>query len=196
MTLLDLECGGDTSHGISGSQPAALHALAPAGSDVNLRWTLWPESHQGPIITYMARCGDKGCQNFQSNGKPVWFKVAEDGLHSTNPDWLKNVWAVTPLLTYPNGGITYKIPACLSPGYYLVRHEIIALHGAYNVGGAQFYPGCHQLQVSGGGSTKVGKDYLVSFPGAYREDDPGILYSQYNELPYTIPGPKLFTCGS
>ena len=73
-----------------------------------------------------------------------------------------------------------------------MRHEIIALHNAYKESGAQFYPGCHQLQVSGEGKT-VPKD-LVSFPGAYKKDDAGILYSQYNELPYTLPGPKVFTC--
>ena len=60
VTLPDLECGGWTAGGISGSKPAALHAAAKAGESVNLRWTLWPESHQGPVITYMARCPDSG----------------------------------------------------------------------------------------------------------------------------------------
>ena len=82
-----------------------------------------------------------GCNNWQTNGAKVWFKVQEDGLHSTNPDWLKNVWGVTPLLTAPNNGVNYTIPRCLKSGKYLVRHELIALHNAYSVGGAQFYPG-------------------------------------------------------
>jgi len=60
VTYADLECGGDTVHGIIGSKPAPLHAPAAAGSTVNLRWTLWPDSHQGPLITYMARCPDTG----------------------------------------------------------------------------------------------------------------------------------------
>lgn len=124
----------------------------------------------------------------------MWFKVQEDGLHSTDPDWLKNVWAVTPLLTYPNNGVDYTIPACLKPGYYLVRHEIIALHGAYAYPGAQFYPGCHQLELTGTGTRVVEKSKLVAFPGAYKKDDKGILYSQYDQLPYEIPGPKLFKC--
>ena len=92
----------------------------------------------------------------------------------------------------PNSGVDYTIPSCLKPGYYLVRHEIIALHSAYNEGGAQFYPSCHQLEVSGMGNT-VPKD-LVSFPGAYLKEDPGLLYSLYNQLPYTIPGPAVFAC--
>jgi hypothetical protein len=77
--------------------------------------------------------------------------------------------------------------------YYIVRHETVSLHGAYDVGGAQFYPGCHQLQVTGSGTTVVKSD-LVSFPGAYKSNDPGVLYDQYNQKPYTVPGPKVFTC--
>jgi hypothetical protein len=82
-----------------------------------------------------------GCQDYETNGAPVWFKIAEDGLHSTDPDWLQNVWAATSLMTYPNEGVDYTIPKCLAPGFYLVRHELIALHGAWAEGGAQFYPG-------------------------------------------------------
>jgi hypothetical protein len=38
------------------------------------------------------------------------------------------------------GAVTYTIPKCIASGYYLVRHEIIALHSAYSYPGAQFYP--------------------------------------------------------
>lgn len=72
----------------------------------------------------------------------------------------------------------YTIPSCLKPGYYLVRHEIIALHSAYSYPGAQFYPGCHQLQVTGSG-TKTPSSGLVSFPGAYKSTDPGVTYDAY-----------------
>lgn len=160
VSLSDLECGGWAAGGIYGSKPAALHAPATAGETVNLRWTLWPESHQGPLITYMARCPDTGklaivpqrelqslmarntgCQDYQTNGAPVWFKIAEDGLHKTDPDWLKAEWAVTPLMKNPNSGTNYTIPKCLEPGFYLVRHELLALHSAWAENGAQFYPG-------------------------------------------------------
>ena len=72
---------------------------------------------------------------------------------------------------------TYTIPSCLKKGYYLVRHEIIALHSAWQYPGAQFYPGCHQLEVSGGGSTVPSS--LVAFPGAYKGSDAGITYDAY-----------------
>lgn len=34
---------------------------------------------------------------------------------------------------------TSVVPACLTPGEYLVRHEIIALSDGYKPGGCQFY---------------------------------------------------------
>lgn len=34
---------------------------------------------------------------------------------------------------------TSVVPACLTPGEYLVRHEIIALSDGYKLGGTQFY---------------------------------------------------------
>ena len=75
----------------------------------------------------------------------------------------------------------------------MLRHEIIALHAAWQYPGAQFYPGCHQLEVTGSGST-VPADNLVAFPGAYKADDPGVVYDAYKPSEYTIPGPAVFTC--
>jgi hypothetical protein len=72
---------------------------------------------------------------------------------------------------------TYTIPSCLKKGFYLVRHEIIALHAAWAYPGAQFYPGCHQLNVTGSGSTVPGS--LVALPGAYKGTDAGITYDAY-----------------
>ena len=72
---------------------------------------------------------------------------------------------------------TYTIPSCLKAGYYLVRHEIVALHSAYAYPGAQFYPGCHQLKVTSSGSTTPSG--LVAFPGAYVGSDAGITYDAY-----------------
>jgi hypothetical protein len=118
-------------------------------------------------------------------------------------------------MTVPNEGYTYTIPPCLAPGSYLVRHEIIALHSAWASGEAQFYPSCHQLTVSGSGSV-VPTEGLVSFPGAYKADEAGILLNVWNGTfvllgpsfvsdkkltmvfsaagNYTIPGPAVFEC--
>ncbi|KAJ0289501.1 hypothetical protein KNSL1_008737 [Colletotrichum chrysophilum] len=64
VTSIDIQCNGYTAGGVSGSKPAPLHATAAAGSSVTLKWTLWPDSHVGPVITYMARCPDTGCTSW------------------------------------------------------------------------------------------------------------------------------------
>lgn len=113
--------------------------------------------------------------------KPVWFKIAQDGKHADG------TWGATPLMKEDNAGYTYTIPACLKAGHYLVRHEIIALHAAYTYPGPQFFPGCHQIKVTGGGD-KVVKD-LVSFPGAYVGKE-----TTYDGKSYKVPGPAVMKC--
>jgi cellulase len=121
-----------------------------------------------------------------------WFKVSEDGLDSSG------TWGVDRMIS--NGGWTeMTMPSCVAPGQYLLRAEMIALHSASTTGGAQFYMGCAQINVSGSGS-KIGN--TVSFPGAYKADDAGIKLSIYNAqgqpkgngTPYKIPGPVKLQC--
>jgi hypothetical protein len=186
VTSPDLQCGGYSAGGIIGSSPAALHAQVSAGSDVELFWTLWPDSHVGPSITYMAKCPESGCNSWQPGTSPVWFKVQETGRSGTS-----STWGSTPLMK-AGGKVTYTVPKCIPSGNYLVRHELIALHSAYTYPGAQFYPGCHQLKVVGGGSKNPSG--LVAFPGAYKASDAGITVDAYKAQAYKIPGPALFTC--
>ncbi|KAI8939142.1 hypothetical protein NX059_004976 [Plenodomus lindquistii] len=174
VTISDIQCGGYAAGGINGSKPAALHAEAAAGSEVSLYWTLWPESHMGPTITYMAKCPDTGCNNWMPESAAVWFKVQEEGRVGSSDVWASDA------LQKAGAAVKYTIPKCISSGYYLVRHEILALHAAYSYPGAQFYPGCHQLKVTGGGSTKPAG--LVAFPGAYKPTDAGITYDAYKGM--------------
>ena len=57
---------------------------------------------------------------------------------------------------------------------------------------AQFYLSCSQIKVTGGGNGKPGP--LVSLPGAYKTNDPGILVNlgaiQANA--YQPPGPTVW----
>jgi len=58
-----------------GSKPANLTAgPVAAGSTVSLRWTLWPTSHSGPVITYMAKCPAAGCQTYLPGTAYVTFQ--------------------------------------------------------------------------------------------------------------------------
>ena len=84
----------------------------------------------------------------------------------------------------------------MAPGEYLVRHEIISLQNAVAAGGAEFYPSCTQIKVSG--SQSGTPNQTVSFPGAYSDTDPGILdpnvYSPGS--PYVFPGPPVSNLAS
>lgn len=105
------------------------------------------------------------------------------------------------------------IPSTLQSGQYIIRHEIIALHLATTVGGAEFYPSCTQvtlhpalspstpfnilsfLQVNIGGS-QVGiatASEEVTFPGGYSDTDPGIYDPTIFDTPiqYIFPGPPV-----
>lgn len=85
------------------------------------------------------------------------------------------------------------IPNNLASGNYLIRHEIIALHLATRRRGAEFYPACAQLRISGSQTGKANESELVSFPGAYSDDDPGIYVPDvYNtNVEYIFPGPPV-----
>lgn len=83
------------------------------------------------------------------------------------------------------------MPKEVPNGKYLVRVESIALHQAQSAGGAQLYINCAQVEVVGGGSGRPGP--LVSFPGAYGRNDPGLVWSYYPvRTSYKAPGPAVW----
>ena len=134
-------------------------------------------------MAYMKKVDDAVSDTGIGDG---WFKISEDGLDASGE------WAVTKLIA--NQGLQdIPIPACLEDGQYLLRAEIIALHGASSPGGAQFYMECAQLQVEGGAGGAA--PATISFPGEYSSSDPGITVNIYGDLPsYEIPGPEVFAC--
>ncbi|KAF3919235.1 Endoglucanase-4 [Arthrobotrys entomopaga] len=148
-------------------------------------------SHKGPMTVYMAKVDNAATT--PSTGLK-WFKVAEEGFNTATTQW-----AVDTMIA--GGGWWYFTrPSCLTPGNYLMRAEVIALHGASAVIGAQFYISCVQINLTGGGAfTAVS---TVSFPGAYSQTDPSIEINIYGSTgqpdndgkPYAIPGPALISC--
>ncbi|CAE6370929.1 unnamed protein product [Rhizoctonia solani] len=178
VTSIDIQCN-------KGAVPAALIATASAGSNVALNWTDWPTSHIGPVITYLAKA-PSDITKWSPGTDKVWFKIDEAGLDNGK-------WAGTDVLLSQNGLWTVKIPQSLQPGQYLMRHEIIALHGAQNYPGAQFYPSCIQFEITGSGTALPNDSNLVSFPGAYSPTDPGVKYNPYvGATTYPIPGPPVW----
>ncbi|CAG7854195.1 Probable endo-beta-1,4-glucanase D Short=Endoglucanase D; AltName: Full=Carboxymethylcellulase D; AltName: Full=Cellulase D; Flags: Precursor [Serendipita indica DSM 11827] len=136
-------------------------------------------AHYGPVIIYMAKVSDAKTAVGSSAG---WFKVSEMGLASNNPNYYGSQ-----VLNDNCGHYTFTVPN-VAPGNYLLRAEVIALHVASSVGGAQFYMTCFQLSVGGSGT---GSPSTVKLPGAYGASDPGILYTLWmSSKIYTIPGPS------
>lgn len=159
---------------------ASNFATVAAGGSVTLQWDTWPESHKGPVLDYIAP--------FNTNAGSLSFaKIAESGLISgSNP----GTWAADELVANGNSW-TVQIPSSIAPGQYVLRHEILALHSAGNANGAQFYPQCVNIEVTGGGSTVPSGSPATSF---YSASDPGVLFNLYESFDsYPIPGPALFS---
>ncbi|KAK6580957.1 hypothetical protein PZA11_006445 [Diplocarpon coronariae] len=171
-----------------GSENAAGSAPVKAGGKVDLRWNTWLKSHHGPILTYLANCGTSCATVKKASLK--FFKIAESGLLDGSAPPGK--WATDELRA---NGLTYSvsIPASIAVGKYVLRHEIIALHAASTAGGAQSYPFCINLEVTGGGSDAPEG---VLGTALYTPTDPGIQVSiDTAPLTYQIPGPPLFSGG-
>jgi hypothetical protein len=119
-----------------------------------------------------------------------FFKIDELAYDPKTRTWGSDV-------LYKNGqSHTATIPSDLKPGTYVIRHEIIALHGAMNdnyktkISGAQFYPQCAKVTVTGDGTaTPAGN----TFPGTYTWDEPGILINMfYMPNEYKSPGGPVY----
>jgi len=190
----------------------SLHATIAAGSNITAHFdTYLPEPifpdgwvhGAGPILVYMAACPGETCEGFDGSGA-VWFKIAQIGLKPSatslsGPWWMWDLigWGTQ---TYPAPGITVSIPKNLKPGSYLIRHEVIMLASIP----AQFYVECAQLQVTGEGTAVPGTEYLASFPGSYKDDDPGIIVAdwlidggsprkpEWETTDYQFPGPAVW----
>jgi cellulase len=77
---------------------------------------------------------------------------------------------------------SFQIPSDIKPGTYVMRTELIALHGNAKavqggpVSGPEFYVHCFNIDVIGSGTaTPAG----VTFPGGYKPGDKGLYSSPY-----------------
>ncbi|ORY58916.1 glycoside hydrolase [Pseudomassariella vexata] len=165
---------------------AQSYINANAGDTLTFFWNTWPDTHKGPIINYIAPCN--GECTAATAGSLQWTKISQGGLISGSAT---GTW-VTDALIANNFTSDAVIPAKLKAGNYVIRHEIIALHGASNDNGAQNYPQCLNLKVGGSGTVAP----PTGTPGTslYTRSDPGILFNLYTSFTsYPIPGPALWT---
>jgi hypothetical protein len=169
---------------------AGGRAIVAAGDSIFIQWDTWPESHHGPVIDYLASCGSSGCESVEKTDLE-FFKISEAGLidGSSAP----GVWASDQLIANDNSWMV-QIPSNIAPGNYVLRHEIIALHSGNQPNGAQNYPQCFNIEVTGSG-TEIPTG--VRGTALYTPTDAGILANIYNApLSYSIPGPALIAGAS
>jgi cellulase len=158
-------------------------AKVAAGGTIDVTWNTWPASHNGPVIDYLAKVDDATSAKASDLS---FFKIDEAGFDSGK-------WATEKLIA---NDLTWsvKVPESIAPGQYVLRHEIIALHSAGQENGAQNYPKCINIEVTGSGTeTPAG----TAANKLYTPDDAGIKVSIYGDNSgYKIPGPALFSGAS
>ena len=152
-----------------------------AGGKVDFHWNTWPESHVGPVITYVAPyTGDVESVKKESL---KWTKIDAHGYEGGE-------WAAVKLIGQ-NNTWPVTVPSSLAAGKYVFRHEIIALHAAGQPNGAQAYPQCINIEVTGSGTSTPSGGVVGT--ELYKVDEDGIVFNPYGaEIKYNIPGPALW----
>ncbi|KAI1495984.1 glycosyl hydrolase family 61-domain-containing protein [Biscogniauxia marginata] len=169
----DINCHKNAASGV-------LTSSVKAGGTVDFQWTAWPHGI-GPVLTYVAAC-ESDCSAADKTTLK-WVKIDESGYDTSTQTWAAQA------LIDNNNTWTTTVPSNLKAGNYVFRHEIIALHGATSENGAQNYPQCFNIAVTGSG-TELPEGTLGT--ALYKVDDPGIMFNPYTTIEsYTIPGPAL-----
>lgn len=185
-----------------GAKPASAHVPIRAGDKLSVQWNGWPLSHHGPVMSYLAPCPAEAADGCASVDKT---KLSFSKIDNSYPalvseaDGPPGTWA-TDVLISSNNSWLLEIPPALTPGAYVLRHEILALHYADRPDGAQNYPQCVNLWVMPAGNatpTAGGElvlDHGVEATEFYRADDPGVYIDIYKSLStYIIPGPTVIS---
>lgn len=155
-------------------------AKVAAGGTVEFHWTAWPSSHVGPVITYVAPYTGDIASVQKTDLK--WTKIQANGYENGQ-------WAAIKMIG-ENNTFPVTVPSSLKAGKYVFRHEIIALHSAQAEGGAQNYPQCLNIEVTGSGTESPAGTAGESL---YTPTEDGIIFNPYvQNIKYDIPGPALF----
>ncbi|KAK3985207.1 glycosyl hydrolase family 61-domain-containing protein [Cladorrhinum sp. PSN332] len=188
---------------LSGASPKA-HAPIRAGDRVHVQWNGWPQNHVGPILSYLAPCTgtQDGCGSVQKTSLR-WTKIDDsspvliDPLGSGGGPGV-GTWSTNVLISQ-NNSWQVEIPQGLKPGPYVLRNEIIALHFAKDLDGAQNYPLCMNLWVEPPTTPAATTFKLDNFDARsfYKPTDAGILVNVNYAgtgtplTKYVVPGPTV-----
>lgn len=198
--------------------PPRAHIPVVPGDKLAMQWNGWPASHQGPILSYLAPCDSTNTKNDDGCASVDKTKLEFTKIDDSAPVFLNDsggppgFWSTNTLIASNNSWLI-GLPTTLSPGAYVLRHELIALHYANKTNGAQNYPQCVNLWVSAAGAKQgaaaavrsLRKRGRSGYYGAlsrreeghlatemYHADDPGIHIDIYESMTtYQIPGPTL-----
>ncbi|KKY36566.1 putative endoglucanase ii [Diaporthe ampelina] len=178
VTSNDITCNVNGNNVPSGVTTVA----ARPGDTIKVQWD--SSTHPGPITHMLfGPVADAS----QATGVGSWVKVDE-------LDYVGGQWA-NEIMMAQNMTHEFKLPAKLASGDYLLRSEMLALHGAQTQGGAQFYIGCMQLRVTGDSASCSPS---INLPGAYKATDSNIyisnFYNGFDPTTYEAPGGAVATC--
>ncbi|KAK6613661.1 glycosyl hydrolase family 61 [Botrytis cinerea] len=146
--------------------PSGVNTTAAnEGDAITVQWD--SSTHPGPIQHYLFGPVDDASM---ATGIGSWFKI--DEYIEVNGTWASN------LMDAGNMSYTFNLPTGMASGEYLLRSEMLALHSAQTVGGAQWYIGCAQLSITG------------------TSGDSCDIYYGFDISTYTPPGGAVATCGA
>ncbi|KAI1330662.1 carbohydrate-binding module family 1 protein [Xylariaceae sp. FL0255] len=197
VTSTDIRCN------VGGATGVGYKCPVKAGSIVTIEMHAQPGdrscadqaiggAHYGPVNVYLSQVSDSST----ADGSSSWYKIFEDTWSSAGAVGDDDNWGTNDLNACC-GKMDVPIPADTPSGDYLLRAEVIALHVASSLGGAQFYMSCYQLSVTGDSSAATAVPAGVMFPGAYSATDPGIEINIHAKMTsYTDPGPAVIAGGT
>ncbi|KAJ2068144.1 hypothetical protein GGI16_009579, partial [Coemansia sp. S142-1] len=128
-----------------GTSPKTEYLSVKAGNEFSVVWrhhndtledNMVSPSHRGPCMIYLGKVED--------NPDDIkWFKIYDLGFNKDTNKWCSDVARDN------HGRVDVVIPKDIENGKYILRTELLALHKAMDPWGAQFYPNCVQLDISG-----------------------------------------------
>ncbi|KAI0014514.1 glycoside hydrolase [Xylariomycetidae sp. FL0641] len=178
VTSNDIVCN------VGGTDGTGVETVAAAAGDsITVQWD--QSSHPGPITHMLYGPVDSAAA--ATGVGAGWVKVDE-------LDYADGQWA-NEIMSADDMKYTFQLPANLASGEYLLRSEMLALHAAMEVDGAQFYIGCAQLKITGPGGSCSPE---ISLPGAYDPEEASIyipdFYSGFDPTAYQAPGGDVASC--
>lgn len=109
---------------VGGSDGTGIEVTeAKEGDTIKVQWDF--SDHPGPITHFLFGPVDDVTKE---SGVGTWFKI--DELNSEGRKWGSE-------LMHPDMTRTFKLPMGLASGGYLLRSEMLGLHGSYKMGGGQ-----------------------------------------------------------